>query len=389
MTKNLLLFSLICMFLINSVSAQQAFRKPGRKTRNQLTHDGTYLKTMFTFETDRFDTVPQAGQGPDLVHTYKNEDIVQGIVQPVLEGKVSVYKANYWGGIPQFLEKSSFDLMDTAQILYQFNAGWDTSYFIETDGSMQSLPVYRQVKLGEVSGLFFFESWWLDAKDFRFYKDVIAYQPIREYQALSQDNPESTEMLKRLLFMVVPELPMETARKKKYRSKNFKALRLNHTYEIKLYNRSYDQYIFREELQTGVRKQEFEEWQYHHFDFYKYFDRENFLVQIINGILEGKLTVCHPGTDRNVMDRAELISLLHDIPEEADYAPPNTITPEQYPLDELNSLVFHEDWYINQDNLQIYKDVKQLTINRHKRQYDNYTEEFIRESVNPLFTVWF
>jgi len=238
-------------------------------------------------------------------------------------------------------------------------------------------------------GLFFFESWWLDAKDLRFYKDVIAYQPIREYQALSRDNPESTEIMKRLVFMVVPELPMETAQKKKYRLKNFKALRLNHTYEIKLYNRSYDKYIFREELHTGVGKQEFEEWQYHHFDFYKYFDRENFLVQIIKGILEGKLTVCHPGADRNLMDRDELIRLLHDIPEEADYASPKTITPEQYPLDELNSLVFHEDWYVNQDNLQIYKDVKQLTINRHKRLYDNYTREFIRESVNPLFTVWF
>lgn len=389
MTKILIFFSLVCMLLINSTSAQQAFRKPGKKTRNQLTQDGTYLKTMFSFETDRFDTVPQEGMEPDLIPLYKNEDIIQGIIQPVLEGSVSVFKANYWGGIPQFLEKSSFDLMDTAQILYQFNAGWDTSYIIETDGSMQSLPVYRPVKFGEVSGLFFFESWWLDAKDLRFYKDVIAYQPIREYQALSQENSESTEILKRLVFMVVPELPMESVQKKKYRLKNYKALRLNHSYEIKLYNRSYDKYIYRDELQTGVGKQEFEEWQYHHFDFYKYFDRENFLVQIINGILEGKLTVCYPGTEKNVMDRTELIKLLHDIPDEADYKPSKTIMPEQYPLDELNSLVFHEDWYVNQDNLQIYKDVKQLTINRHKRLYDNYTGEFIRESIAPLFTVWF
>jgi hypothetical protein len=389
MTRNLLLLGLMCMLLTNNVIAQPAFRKPGKKTSNQLTQDGTYLKTMFSFETDRYDTVHQAGMEPDLVPKYKNEDIVQGILHPVLEGRVGVFKANYWGGIPQFLEKTSFDLMDTAQILYQFHAGWDTNYIIETDGSMQTLPVYLPIKYGEVSGIFFFESWWLDAKDLRFYKDVIAYQPIREYQALSQENPESTEILKRLVFMVVPELPTETTQKKKYRSKDFRALRLNHSYEMNLYNRSYDQYIFREELQTGVGKQEFDEWQYHHFDFYKYFDRENFLIQIIKGVLEGKLTACHPGTDRNVMERAELISLLHDIPEEAEYDPPNFITPEQYPLDELNSLVFLEDWYVNPENLQIYKEVKQLTINRHKRQFDNYTGEFIRESVNPLFTVWF
>lgn len=385
----LYLLYLFCIFLTISVSAQPEFRKPGRKTTNQLTLDGTYLKTMFSFDTDRFDTVFQVGQEPDLVAVYQNEDIVTGIIQPVLEGKVNVFKANYWGGIPQFLEKSTFELMDTAQILYQFNAGWDTSYIIETDGSMQSLPIYKPVKFGEVSGIFFFESWWLNAKDYRLYKDVIAYQPIREYQAMSQENPESTEMLKRLVFMVVPDLPMVEVRKKKYHMKDFKALRLNHTYEIKLYNRTYDKYIYRDELQTGVRKQEFEEWQYHHFDFYKYFDRENFLVQIIKGVLEGKLTACHPGTERNVMHRDELISLLHNIPEEADYDPPKTISPEQYPLGELNSLVFHEDWYVHQETLQIYKDVKQLTVNRHNRQFDNYTGEFIRESVSPLFTVWF
>lgn len=389
MSKYLIFLSLTCMFLIDMASAQQGFRKPGRKTQNKLAHDGTYLKTMFTFETKRFDTVPQVGQEPDLLPIYKNEDIVKEIIQPVLEGKVSVYKANFWGGIPQFLEKSSFELMDTAQILYQFNAGWDTSYIIETDGSMKSMPVYRPVKFGEISGLFFFESWWLDAKDFRFYKDVIAYEPIREYQAPSRDNHESTEMMKRLVFMVIPELPLERHQKKKYRSKNFKALRLNHSYEVKLYNRSYDKYIYREELQTGVPKQEFEEWQYHHFDFYKYFDRENFLIQIIKGILEGKLTVCYPGPEKNIMDQAELIKLLHDIPEGAEYTPPSNITPEQYPVDELNSLLFLEDWYVNEDNLQIYKDVKQLTINRHKRLYDNYTGEFIREAIAPLFTIWF
>ena len=62
---------------------------------------------------------------------------------------------------------------------------------------------------------------------------------------------------------------------------------------------------------------------------------------------------------------------------------------ENYPLSDLNSLVFHEDWYINPENLQIYKDVKGITVNRHESQYDKYTGEFIKGTVNPLFTVWF
>jgi hypothetical protein len=89
------------------------------------------------------------------------------------------------------------------------------------------------------------------------------------------------------------------------------------------------------------------------------------------------------------MEMASFIRLLHNIPGEAEYDPPAIITADQYPLDELNSLTFDEDWYLDPDKLQIYKDVKKLTINRHERQYDNYTKEFIREIIKPLFTVWF
>ena len=107
MTKYLIMSGLICALFLNSVCGQQTFRKPGRKSRNQLTQEGTYLKTMFTFEVDRFDTVPLPGREPELVPLYRNEDVVRKIIQPVLEGNATVYKSNYWGGIPQFLKKTS------------------------------------------------------------------------------------------------------------------------------------------------------------------------------------------------------------------------------------------------------------------------------------------
>ena len=285
MTKYLLMLCLVCLNLTNDVTGQQTFPKPGRKTRNQLTQEGTYLKTMFTFETARFDTVLHQGLEPELVPVYRNEDIVQAIFQPVLNGSRPVYKANYWGGVPQFMEKTSFELMDTSQVLYQLNAGWDTSYIIETDGSMQPLPMYRPFRQGEISGLFFFESWWFDAKKYRFYKDVIAYQPIREYQAMSREDPEVMETMKRLVFLVIPELPVTSPRKKKYKPRDFLPLHLGHHYEVKLYNRSYDQYIFREELQTGVGKQEYEEWQYHHLQKKKR-KKENHMKSIIKILLK-------------------------------------------------------------------------------------------------------
>ena len=69
--------------------------------------------------------------------------------------------------------------------------------------------------------------------------------------------------------------------------------------------------------------------------------------------------------------------------------PVTRLTPEDYPLSDLNSIRFHEDWYINPGNLQIYKDVRGITINRHESLIDNYTGDFIQGSVKSLFTVWF
>jgi len=58
-------------------------------------------------------------------------------------------------------------------------------------------------------------------------------------------------------------------------------------------------------------------------------------------------------------------------------------------LFDLNSVIFHENWYIHPGNLQIYKEVKAITINRTETLIDQYTGEFIQGSVEPLFSVWF
>ena len=227
--------------------AQEGPEKPARRSDNQLNINGSLLKTVFSFTPSSYDTVPQPGPDPALVAKYSEKDLIPLMFDAVFNDKVSVYDPNYWGTIPQLLDKKSHKKIDTLQILDYLSAGWDTSYMIENDGSTKEVPEYKKIPYDEISGLFFYESWWLDTKTCRMYKDVIAYLPIREYTNTIYDGYEETEVRRRLLFMVLPEWSSGEKKRVKFRARDFQLAKKDIRYEIRLYNKSYEQYLYREE----------------------------------------------------------------------------------------------------------------------------------------------
>lgn len=377
---------------LQHVGAQDTFTKPPRRSQNELDTGGPYLKTIYNFNPARYDTLPQSGPDPILLARYRDEKLIPLLFDEVLSNHISVYDPNFWGSVPQLLKKEKYEKFDTLKILNYLSAGWDTSYMIERDGSMEYYPEYLEIPYEEISGLFFFESWWFDKKNSRLFKDVHAYLPIREYLATVYEGYEDTELRKRLLFMVIPERSTGSEKPIKYKPGEFKLLWNNIDYKVELYNKPYDRYLNRENEDYGeIGRIEYHEWQYHFFDFYRYFDANLFLEKLIDGVLSGKLKACQPGKDEVPIDKDEFIGLLRNLPEYpgSEDIQESEFHPENYPLTDLNSLVFHEDWYINPENVQIYKDVKGITINRHENQYDNYTGEFIQGTIVPLITIWF
>lgn len=388
----ILVAGLLLLLFSGLLPAQATFRKPLRRSQNLLEIRGPCLKTIYTFKPAYYDTVQQQGPEPLLVAKYRDEDLVPFLFDAVFSRRIRVYDPNFWGSVPQLIEKTRFEEFDTLEILNYLAAGWDTSLMIDNNGRVEEFPEYREIPYEEISGIFFFESWWLDRKDYRMYKDIAAYLPIREYLTSVYDEHENTEVRRRLLFMVIPEWSSGSEKPVKYRPKDFRLLREDIRYEVRLYNKPYEQYLYREEEYGQISQEEFNEWQYHHFDFHRFFDANTFLENIIIGILEGKLKACPPGEPGSLMDRTEFIGVLRNYPgsENAQpFSPEADLLPENYPLSELNSIVFHEDWYIHPGNLQIYKGIRSITVNRHEIRVDNYTGEFIKGSVVPLFTVWF
>lgn len=394
---------MLFLLVLPLLSAQDDFRKPTRRTGNQLDIGGTYLKTIFFFTPFTYDTLQQPGPEPLLVPRYRDRDLVPMIFDAVFSSRIMAFDPNFWGSVPQFLEKSSYDECDTLNILKYLGAGWDTSLLIENSGKMKAFPLYREIPFEEIGGIFFFESWWLDQKNGRMYKDVIAYLPIREYLASVYDGYENTELHKRLLFMVIPEWSSGKRKPVKYRPGDFRLVRKDIRYEMSLYNKPYGLYLYRDEDYGRISQTEFNEWQYHRFDFYRYFDPDLFLERIISLILDGRLKATLPGMPENPLSREKFIKLLRNHPYTDDNVnagdsvsmatsptlPDPGFVPEDYPTSDLNSLEFQEDWYIHPVNLQIYKDVRSITLNRTETLVDHYTGEFIQGSVKPLFTVWF
>jgi hypothetical protein len=274
---------------------------------------------------------------------------------------------------------------------------------IDNDGNMQAFTVYRDIPFHEISGIFFFESWWLDRKNYKMYKDIVAYFPIREYRSPFNDGYENAETRRRLLFMVIPEWSSGIKKPVKNKPANFRPIYKDLRYEIQLFNKSYQLYLYRETEYGTISQTEFNEWQYHYFDFYRYFDANRFLERIITGVLDEKLMAFLPGKPEIILKRQDFIKLLLEYADIFEIPDPEKghdgimnlsgqeyeLLPEDYPISNLNSIEFHEDWYIDLKNLQIYKDVKALTVNRTEILEDQYTGEFMQESVKPLFSIRF
>jgi len=399
----ILFTGVLIQVMVLQISAQSVFPKPPRRSTNLMEISGAYLKTIYSFKPAYYDTLLQPGPDPLLIPQYQDTILIPQIISAVLSNQVKVFNPNFWGSVPQLLNKNKYEEFDTLDILNYLSAGWDTSMMIDNDGKIEPFPVYRTIPFEEISGIFFFESWWLDKKDYRIYKDVSAYLPIREYLVSIYEGYENTEIRKRLLFMVLPEWSTGSIKVLKYKPKDFRLLWKDLQYEVQLFNKPYDLYLYREGEYGQISQLEFNEWQYHTFDFYRYFDANLFLEKIISGILLGKLEASLPGQSDSPLKRMEFIKILQNLPEEnlddelGDAVTGNTslpgpvthLPPEDYALSDLNSIRFHEDWYINPENLQIYKDVRGITINRHESLIDNYTGDFIQGSIKPLFTVWF
>jgi hypothetical protein len=375
----------LSVYILSSLSNLVAY------CQNALLPDNCYIKYIYEFPYES-QTVFYSERFPDLeTRNYLNSDLIKPLFDKIFREGIQVSDPNYWGSVENIVEEGKSLPIDTSQILRYMHAGWDTTYSIDENNQITAVPVYTSPDYSDISGLFFFESWYVNPDKGFLNKEVIAYFPIYEYwDEYALEKGEQVK-LKRLIFMVFQGKKDQKKIKKSMSGTTYPGCILLYRgldSELNLYNRPYSFYLHRDQIEYGASDEEYNEWEYHTFDFYRDFNAEVFLKTIISLTLDGKFKAEDPVIQGKNLTEQEILEKVSGNQE------PNYKETGQHQLktdliryDNLNSVVFNEDWYFNPGSLCIMKKVNSITIFKHEYQYDEYTGDFLRVLKTPLFIV--
>lgn len=345
-------------------------------SRNALLPDKCYLKYIYEFP---FESKPifYSERFPDLeTRSYLNSDLIDPLFNRILNDGYPVSDPNWWGSIKELINSGKLPAIDTVRILKYLHAGWDTTFSIDENSMISLLPVYNDPDLSKISGLFFFESWFLDKRKGFLNKEVVAYMPIYEYWDESALERGEQTKLKRLVFLVY-QGEQDPKKQKNVMTDpehaGFMLLYKGVKSELNLYNRPYSFYLHRD--QDVTTEDQYNEWEYHTFDFYKDFNTGRFLEAIISMTLEGRFLAEDPANPGDIIPAKELHNMI------------SNARKTKIIYDDMNSVVFNEDWYFNPETLSILKKVNSITILKHDYQFDEYTGDFLRVVKSPIIIV--
>ena len=359
---------LVALALITGFTQSKA-QVPDMKNLERMSNDispgNIWIKYICNFPVSRTE-VMLADNGQRLEFPlYDNKAFLEPVMVHVLDGSVTVFDPNYWGDVYDLGKDPLPGKIDTSMILKYMGAGADTNILVDESGNITLLPVYIKPDLAEISGIFFMESWLMNIDRALFHKEVLAWLPIRDYYTATDHDPVPVKQ-RRLLFMASPFIAQKLGGKQA--SDDYRLIYSDRASEINLYNRPYAEYLYREDSGKGISRQDYEEWEYHQFDFYKFFNRKIFLDVLLSAVIDGRLPAfdAENGQKLGSKKRSELKSI---------------------DTEEINSMVFHEDWYLDPVSLSVVKAVRSLVLMRHIRDFDDYTGEYIRTRKIPLVEI--
>lgn len=204
----------------------------------------------------------------------------------------------------------------------------------------------------ELTRLFMLEEWSFNKEKFKMTKEVSRYAPIRVY--LKDKGSAQKELVKNLLFWV----------KKKEEPKSKKLLVKNYAYEFDLYNMSNPDWL--QDLSVN-----------------------RFVDIILNSVLEEKVTAY----EFDFFSKEEKKLNLTEVRERLGATIENYVTDDMdtvqvigniYP-DEIRSVIFVEDWYLDESTMAIIKDVKRIIPIRKYDRVDETTGEIEEVKTIPFF----
>jgi len=318
-------------------------------------------------------------------------DVNDLFVRKLTKGDIPVYSdyAFYDPGSPEKNGNSSFQFQLLAPDEIKHNMGYftDSIYVMDVETG-ETKPEIRinEIDKNELLGFAFYDEWFFDEANFKMTKKVKAYSPVRIYFREDDLNREADPLQRMIGFIIFPEKLSEKEnvaidkRMKLFKKTEYEFLLENEDilFENSEITNGISTYI--ENINTPLLNS---------------YSRSKFINMLFAQVLSGKSEGVdyETGTRLNpdeIRKRAgeRIDTLMMEDPENYELLKEVVLKTEFTSfLNEIKSIIFIEEWYIDEKTLQIKKVVKGVVPVRWYYNYEDY--EQIKLEKIKLFQVNF
>jgi ankyrin repeat protein len=281
-------------------------------------------------------------------------DIRKDFVNKSVNGSLSSFE-EYAPNISD-LEKENmfFKSYTKEEITERLGGGEDEIYMIdEYTGEALGYLIYEEPDPYELEGMVFYDNWYFDKANFEFKKDVTAYGFIRKYY-IDEDWDYAEPR-----FKICSYIPYDLSAKEKKKLRKKSSLFKRVKYECLLNNREtyfidpMNEYFYNFNP-SSYEKEESPYWTKH--------AKEIIIDEILQKVLSEQIDAYdyHSGEKIEVND---IYHRLGAIPDSIYLEDPETwelyleIVQRDIQTDEIQSLIFIEDWYVDPESMYISKEI--------------------------------
>ncbi len=238
---------------------------------------------------------------------------------------------------------------DRNKLLEDLGGKADTIVRNNDANDLERLVVNESPDTSEIKGILFFDNWIFNEKEFKFYKNVLAYCPIRRYSRPSDDFNRWD--YRKTAWFVFPKLKKAKQKRLEKRMQFLGHFEYEYAIENKL--------MFGKDNENGLYLEEVDAPNWNSYA------RQNLRNIIIKKALSGASKVVDYKTKMPMEQGLIMANLGYEV-RDITYIDPETeetkiesVETEIYKED-IKSIIFIEDWYIDIETMRIKKEVKAM-----------------------------
>ncbi len=258
----------------------------------------------------------------------------------------SPYKGTYLERYDELFVKA-----DISKILSDLGGRSDTILLNNEDGELVETVVNKPVDTVGLKAIMFFDKWLFNEEEFRLTKTVLGFCPIRKYQRPDDDDEYGSWLFRKAGWLVFPELRKGKLRRLEKRMKFLGHFEYEFSIDNKLlFNKDDENALYLEEMDSPN---------------WNSYARQNFRNVLIIRALSGKSKVVDHAT-KQPLNQQQIKAKLGFRVEEVILVDPETMEEKTMEIEtgiykeDIKSVLFFEDWYIDLETMRIKKIVKAI-----------------------------